>query len=260
MKKVIFAAAYILLSILIICHTSYTVSYNPVDSTNHGWGVKRSSSHQIPEIPPNARSALEKYNGFYSKDPSEKSIYLTIDLGYEAGNTEGVLDVLKKHDVKATFFITSSYLEKNQKIVGRILGEGHLLGNHTANYKHLDKISDEQVKKEIMDLHNQVADKYGISMKYLRLPYEEWSERVLSIASGCGYKTVFWSVACVDWVQESDANYIYNSVMNNIHNGAVVLVHAVSKSSPAAIDRIIGALKREGYSFKTLDIADKPQD
>lgn len=253
MKKAIFAAAYIILAIFIIYRTSPVVSLNPVDSTNHGWEVKRNNSHIRPEIPIDASLAIEKYNGFYAGSQSEKTIYLTIDLGYESGNTEAVLDVLNKNNVKATFFITSYYLKENEKIVDRIVREGHSLQNHTANYKHLDQLTDYQVKREIMDLHDQVKNKYGISMNYLRTPYEEWSERVLSIANRCGYKTVFWSVACVDWVEDKDADYIYSSVMNNMHNGAVILVHAVSKSSPAAINMIISRLQSEGYNFMALD-------
>lgn len=253
MKKVIFIAVYLLLTVFIIYRTSPVVSINPVDSTNHGWEVKRNDNHQRPDIPEGAWLAIEKYNGFYAGDQSTKCIYLTIDLGYESGNTEAVLDVLDKNNVKATFFITSYYLKENEQIVDRIVKEGHSLQNHTANYKHLDQITDYQVKEEIMELHDQVKKKYGISMNYLRTPYEEWSERVLSIAGRCGYKTVFWSVACVDWVEGKDADYIYSSIMNNIHNGAVVLVHAVSKNSPAAINMIISRLKSEGYRFKTLD-------
>lgn len=253
MKKALFTVIYILLSILIIYHTSAASAVRNIDSTNHGWEVHKNSSHQTPEIPAGARAAIEKYNGIYAGNPLDRSVYLTIDLGYETGNTEDVLDVLKKHGVKATFFITSHYLEKNGAIVDRIVREGHSLQNHTAGYKHLDQLGDSLVKNEIMDLHEKVKDRYGISMKYLRLPYEEWSERVLSIADKCGYRTVFWSVACVDWVEGSDANYTYSSVFNNIHNGAVVMVHTVSKSSPSAIDMIITGLKGQGYGFKKLD-------
>jgi Predicted xylanase/chitin deacetylase len=254
MKKLVVFLFLMAIVILITYHTAPVLSMNPVDSTNHGWEVRRNANHAVPEIPGIARDAIIKYNGIYVGDPGKKIIYLTIDLGYESGNTAAVLDMLKTNDVKATFFITSSYLDKNKNMAGRIIEEGHSLQNHTANYKHLNTLSEYSVRREIMDLHDEIEKEYGISMKYLRLPYEDWSERVLKIASSLGYKTVFWSNACVDWVEGKDASYIYNSIMNNYHNGAIIMVHAVSKSSPAAINMIVKELKRKGYEFRCLDL------
>jgi peptidoglycan-N-acetylmuramic acid deacetylase len=231
-----------------------SLSNMQIDNTNHGWGVTRNSTHKQPDIPESTKRILSKYNGIYVGEPDIKSVYLTIDLGYESGNTENVLDVLKKDDVKATFFIVSSYLQDNPQIVDRIVYEGHSLQNHTTNYKHLYCLNEHQIKMEIMVLHKLVEKRYGISMKYLRLPYEEWSEKVMKASSETGYKTVFWSAACVDWVEGKAAQYIYNSVINNYHNGAVILIHAVSKDSPTAVDTIIKSLKSKGYKFNTLDM------
>jgi peptidoglycan-N-acetylmuramic acid deacetylase len=231
-----------------------SLSNRQIDNTNHGWGVTRNSNHKQPDIPDSIRRIMTKYNGIYVGNRGKNTVYLTIDLGYESGNTEKVLDVLKKGDIKATFFIVSSYLRENQQIVNRIVHEGHSLQNHTANYKHLFSLNEYQIKKEIMDLHKLVEKTYGISMKYLRLPYEEWSEKVMKASSETGYKTVFWSEACVDWVEGNDAQYICNSVINNYHNGAIILIHTVSKSSPTAVDMIIKSLKNKGYKFSTLDI------
>jgi peptidoglycan-N-acetylmuramic acid deacetylase len=225
-----------------------------LDNSNHGWEVKRSTTHNQPDVPVEAGRVIKKYDGIYVGNPEQKVIYLTIDLGYESGNTDRMLDVLSKNGVKATFFVIASYIEKNPRIVERILNEGHSLQNHTANYRHLYSLSDYQIKKEITYVHDLAESRYNISMKYLRLPYEEWSERVMSIAHSLGYKTVFWSIACVDWVEGRDARYIYNSVINNHHNGAVILLHAVSESSPKALDMIICDLSRLGYKFKVLDM------
>lgn len=242
------------ISFLAIRNTDLPMLASYIDNTNNGWEVIRNNSHKQPDIPAKAKEIMEKYNGIYVGDPTSKILYLTIDLGYESGNTEKILDVLDKNNVKATFFTVLSYINTNPEIVDRIVNEGHSLQNHTANYLHLNTLSDYKVKKEIMDMHTLVQKRYGISMKYLRLPYEDWSERVLNIASGTGYKTVFWSIACVDWVEGKNASYIYNNVMRNYHNGAVILLHAVSKSSPTAVDTIIRDLKKNGYEFRVLDL------
>lgn len=225
-----------------------------IDNTNHGWGVVKNKEHRLPDIPQDEKNMLKAYDGIYSGSPDEKYIYLTIDLGYESGYTKSILDVLRENNVKATFFITLSYMDKNSSLVDRIIQEGHSLQNHTARYKHLDKIDDNAVKKEIVDLENAIYKRYSIKMRYLRLPYEEWSERVMKIAKDTGYKTVFWSIACVDWTDDKDVSYIYNNVMDNYHNGAVVLLHSVSKSSPEAMELIIKDLKNKGYKFKALDL------
>lgn len=257
MKK--YLAAIIILTSVIMMTVSYSYILTSkesggIDNTNHGWEVRQNSGHKQPDIPQNAKDMLIKYNGIYVGEPDKKIVYLTIDLGYESGNTDKILDVLNKNNVKATFFIVSSYLKKNPRIVDRIVYEGHSLQNHTANYKHLNELSEYQIKREVMDLHEMVESRYGVSMKYLRLPYEDWSERVLKTVSETGYKTVFWSIACVDWVKDKDASYIYNSVIKNHHNGAIILLHAVSKESPKAIDMIIKELKNKEYEFRTLDI------
>lgn len=258
MKKIISLGLITALAIIVLLGSRsdmITSLYDAAgDNINYGWEVKRNSEHRQPDISRSASEMLSKYNGIYAGNNKLKAIYLTIDLGYENGNTALILDTLKKNDVKATFFVVASYIQKNEMLTDRIVNEGHSIQNHTANYKHLDKLGDYQVKREIMDLHNIVFKKYGISMKYLRLPYEEWSDRVMEIACSTGYKTVFWSVACVDWVEDKDASYIYDSVVKNIHNGAVILLHSVSKSSPQALDMIIRKLKDQGYEFRVLDI------
>ncbi|KPU45139.1 peptidoglycan-N-acetylmuramic acid deacetylase PdaA precursor [Oxobacter pfennigii] len=230
---------------------------NPKSSsspTNHGWEVKRNNEHKQPEIPKAAKEMLQKYNAYYTGDPDKKTIYLTIDLGYESGNTNAILDVLKANNVKATFFIIKDYFEKNPEIVDRIVKEGHSLQNHTANYLKLHTLSEAKIRKEIMDMHDRIKNRYNIHMKYLRTPYEEWSDPVMKTVKDTGYKTIFWSIACVDWVKEAEAGYIYNSILNNHHNGGIILMHAVSPQSPWAVYMAIKKLQENGYQLKTLDM------
>lgn len=258
MKKAVYVFILIAVAFLLVPegrdYAGFLLNKGTVDNTNHGWEVKRNNQHKQPDISLQAKDIISKYNGIYVGPPDKKVVYLTIDLGYETGNTGVILDVLKDNNVKATFFTIASYLRKNPEIVDRIVNEGHSLQNHTANYRHLNHFEEYIIKKEIMDMHNMVKDRYGITMKYLRLPYEDWSERVMKIASGMGYKTVFWSIACIDWVEGRDADYIYNSVISNHHNGAVILLHTISKNSPRALNMIIKELKDKGYEFRVLDL------
>lgn len=98
------------------------------------WGIKRNDNHEQPDLGKENKELITKYNGLAMGNNTDKYIYLTFDLGYEAGYTEKILDVLKENDVKACFFITAHYLNTAQDLVKRMIEEGHDVGNHTPNY------------------------------------------------------------------------------------------------------------------------------
>ena len=183
------------------------------------------------------------------------SIYLTFDLGYEAGYTEHILDVLKENNVKAAFFITGHYLNTQTDLVKRMIEEGHIVGNHTVNHKSLVDLSDEEIEKEIMDLHNALYDKLGYEMTYFRPPKGEFSERVLKIAKDLGYKAVLWSNAYDDWDEENQnrEDYGKSKILDNLHNGCVLLLHGTSKDNSNILDYVIKEAISKGYEFKSLD-------
>ena len=183
------------------------------------------------------------------------SIYLTFDLGYEAGYTEHILDVLKENNVKAAFFITGHYLNTQSDLVKRMIEEGHIVGNHTVNHKSLVDLSDEEIEKEIMDLHNALYDKLGYEMTYFRPPKGEYSQRVLSIAQKLGYTTVLWSSAYDDWDENNQdrEDYGKSKILDNLHNGCVLLLHGTSKDNSNILDYVLKETISRGYEFKSLD-------
>lgn len=182
-------------------------------------------------------------------------IYLTFDLGYEAGYTEQILDVLKENNVKAAFFITGHYLNTNTDLVKRMIEEGHIVGNHTVNHKSLVDLSDEEIKDEIMNLHKALYDKLGYEMTYFRPPKGEFSERVLKIAKDLGYTTVLWSNAYDDWDENNQGREDYgkSKILDNLHNGCVLLLHGTSKDNCNILDSVIKETISKGYEFKSLD-------
>ncbi len=187
---------------------------------------------------------------------SEKNyIYLTFDMGYEAGYTAHILDVLKENNVKALFFITGHYLNTQEELVKRMIEEGHAVGNHTVNHKALTTLSDEQIKSEIMTLHNALYDKLGYEMTYFRPPKGEYSQKVLSIVTGLGYKTVLWSSAYDDWDENKQGREEYGKkkILDNLHNGCVLLLHATSKDNSNILDAVIKEAQNMKYEFKSID-------
>lgn len=225
-----------------------------LSNTRHGWGIKRNDNHQQPEMPKGIRDTLARYDAFWIGSPGEKVLYLTFDEGYENGYTPKILDILKANNVKAAFFVTGHYVKSQPDLVKRMVAEGHIVGNHTMNHPSLPDVSDEQIKKELQSVEALFTKLTGQKMRYLRPPKGEYSERTLAVTRQLGYYNIFWSLALVDWVpMPGGAQEAYQSVMDNLHNGALILLHAVSKDDTEALDRILKDARARGYTFKTLD-------
>jgi len=218
------------------------------------WYFTRNSNHQVPAIP-NEAKMISKYRGMYVGDTSRRVVYLTFDNGYENGYTIPILDTLRNNQVKASFFVTESYINKNPDIIKRMVADGHAVCNHTSTHPSMPDISDSQIENEIRKTEESFQRVTGTRMApYLRPPSGEYSERTLAVTQKLGYSTVFWSMAFKDWDvnDQPGADYSYNHVMTNVHPGAIILLHAVSSSNAEALDRILKDLKAQGYEFSLL--------
>lgn len=215
------------------------------------WGISRRPGNVPPQADPGAPELIKKYGGVYIGDTSRKVIYLTFDEGYENGYTSGILDVLKSNGVKAIFFITGPYLKDHQGLVRRMVEEGHGVGNHTVNHPSLPGLNEKEMEEEVLSLDRAFKEKFGRTMKALRPPKGEYSERSLATTQKLGYVNMFWSFAYDDWYRDKSrgADYAYEMVMRNLHPGAVLLLHAVSKDNAQAMDRIIKGAREKGYEF-----------
>jgi peptidoglycan-N-acetylmuramic acid deacetylase len=199
---------------------------------------------------------LDKYHGVYLGDTSKKVVYLTFDEGYENGYTPLILDTLKENNVKALFFVTGAYVKSEGNLVKRMLEEGHLVGNHTINHRSLPSLSSAALENELYGLEKRFTALTGKGFKYMRPPEGEYSEKVLAAANQLGYVTVFWSYAYKDYDinDQKGSEHAYKMVMDNLHNGAVILLHAVSSDNANALDRIIRGIEAEGYSILPFDL------
>ena len=232
----------------------HKTNYDNLSSKPYGWGLKKEKNTE-PDINTNIRETLSKYNAFYIDPKRTKSLYLTFDEGYENGYTEKILDILSKTGTPAAFFVTGPYLKKETILVQRMIDEGHIVGNHTVNHPNLAKCSLSKAEQEITELENLYEDLYGKKMTYLRPPEGEYSEQLLALANDMGYKTIFWSFAYKDWDinNQKGAEHAYNSTIPYLHNGAIILLHAVSADNADALESIINTAKELGYTFKSLD-------
>ena len=220
------------------------------------WGLSFRVEGQPPVGPAN-EAVLKGFDAVYLGNTDEKVIYLTFDAGYENGCTEKILDILQKHDVKAAFFLVGNYLQQNADLVRRMAKEGHIVGNHTMHHPDMSKISDmESFRKELEELEKLYLDITGEQMaKFYRPPQGNYSEENLRMAKELGYKTVFWSLAYVDWNNDKQptAEYAFSKLLPRTHNGAVVLLHSTSRTNAEILDELLTKWKEMGYRFGTLE-------
>lgn len=195
----------------------------------------------------------EKGGIFIGENTEPKKIYLTFDEGYEAGYTPQILKTLAEKNVKATFFITGGYLKYSEDMVRQIVDAGHSLGNHTQNHLSMPDCSVDEMASEINELHNAIRDKVGIEMSVLRPPMGEFSEQSLELASSLGYKSIFWSFAYADWDKndQPDPEKSLKDLKARTHNGAIILLHAVSSTNAKILGDAIDYWIANGYELAT---------
>ena len=219
------------------------------------WGLHFSGEGQPPQGTEDAQR-LKKLDGAYMGDPTQKVLYLTFDAGYENGNTEKILDILKKHQVPAAFFLVGNYMEKNKDLVRRMVEEGHIVGNHTMHHPDMQKKDGAAFAKELTDLEALFRQITGKEMpKYYRPPQGLYSQENLEFAQKLGYKTVFWSLAYADWDnnKQPTKEYAFSKLLPRIHNGAVLLLHSTSKTNGEILEELLTRYKEMGYTFASLD-------
>lgn len=233
-----------------------TAILDQLDNKKLSWWIELNKNHQPTTVPKDIKKMIDDHGGIYIGDTSKKVVYLTFDEGYENGYTPKILDTLKANNVKAIFFVTGPFVKQNEALVKRMLDEGHEVGNHSINHPSLPTLDYAGFENELIGLEKIMNEKFGKSFKYMRPPMGEYSVRTLEAAKQLGYKSVFWSFAYLDYDvnNQKGADYAYKMVMDNLHNGAVYLLHAVSKDNTEALDRIIKDIKAQGYEFKALDL------
>lgn len=227
--------------------------YSRYSTVKHGWGLGLNTLHKVPGN--GEAKGIKKKAAYYHVKTKKKKIYLTFDCGYENGNTRKILKILKKNKIKATFFVTKDYIRTSKKIVIRMKKDGHMVGNHTVNHPSLPTCSVARMKREIRQCAKFMKKQTGYTMDpYLRPPMGEWSYQSLKVTQDLGYKTIFWSMAFYDYDTDNQPGKqaIYNQFMKYYHKGAVVLLHAISRSDTQALPSIIKKMKKKGFTFGEL--------
>lgn len=222
---------------------------------SENWGLGFGTEGKPPTGNASAEE-LKKYNAYFIGDTTQNTIYLTFDCGYENGNTEPILDALKKHDVKATFFVVGNFLETSPEMVKRMIAEGHTVGNHTYHHLDMSSISSmDAFKKETQDVENLFEQITGTPItKFYRPPQGKYNIENLKMAQELGYHTFFWSLAYVDWYQDKQPtkDEAFGKLLKRIHPGAIVLLHSTSSTNAQILDELLTKWEEMGYTIKPL--------
>lgn len=226
--------------------------------SGYGFGVAKDGKPHSMSVNNQAKfDGMQNVNALALDTKStDKRMYLTFDCGYEYKNlTANILDTLKEKQVKAAFFLTGDYVKKNPTLVRRMIDEGHIVGNHSWGHKSFPTISREKMAQEIWQLEDYIKKNFNYESKYFRFPSGEHSDCSLELVSSMGYKSIFWSVAYADWdtAKQPTKESAVNTVTSRYHNGAVILLHAVSQANADGLGEMIDIANSQGYVFKTLD-------
>ncbi len=225
------------------------------------WYCVRAKENKQPKCDADMQY-VEYYGGYYidhthDDNNDEKVVYLTFDAGYENGNVEKILDAMKAEDVTGTFFVLGNLIEKNGDLIKRMNAEGHTVANHTFSHKNMTKVgSYEDFCAELQRLEIAYKSLTGEDMpKYYRPPEGTFDETTMKYANDAGYKTIFWSFAYADWDNDKqmDPDRAKAKIMENIHNGAVILLHPTSATNAEIMGDVIRELKAAGYRFGSMD-------
>lgn len=224
-------------------------------ASSGNWGLSFQEEGQCPQGNASIEE-LAEYNAYYAQDTEEKVLYLTFDAGYENGNTETILNALKKHNVSATFFVVGTYIESEPELIQRMIDEGHTVGNHTWHHPNMSGIETmEEFKKELTDVEDAFRQTTGQEMtKYYRPPQGIYSESNLEMAKELGYQTFFWSLAYVDWYADDQPTKeeAFDKLLGRIHPGAIVLLHSTSSTNAEILDELLTKWEEMGYQVRPL--------
>ncbi len=252
--------AIFLAAVLVFCMLPLMPDGTPAEAvsgeTSANWGLSFRLPGKTPIIDV-APELLRKYDAYYVGDESKKELYLTFDAGFENGNTPAILDALKKHNAPAAFFLVGNFLDTQPELVKRMVAEGHIVGNHTSKHPDMSKISSiEKFSAELSALEEKYKQVTGQEMKkFYRPPEGRFSESNLQMARELGYKTVFWSLAYVDWQTDKQPSHekALKTLNDRLHPGAVVLLHSTSSTNAEILDELLTRWEELGYTFKSIE-------
>lgn len=186
----------------------------------------------------------------HSVECEDPRVSLSFDVAWANDDIQRILDILDKHGIKATFFLTGEWAEQYPEDVKAIAAAGHDLGNHSEKHKEMTRLSKKECIQEIAKTHEQVKKLTGVEMKLFRAPYGAYDNTLVGIARECGYYTIQWNIDSLDWKDYGVDSILKKTVENEkLGNGSILLLHVGAKYTPKALGQIITGLQEKGYEI-----------
>ncbi|MCT1576230.1 polysaccharide deacetylase family protein [Oceanobacillus kimchii] len=203
------------------------------------------------EIPPKVSLDDLPASPIYRGHPEKQMTAFLINVSWGEEYIPEILQVLKKHEVKATFFIEGKWAKENSEIVQMIDEQGHLIGNHAYNHPDMATLSEEEAYNQINQTNQILNAITGETPKWFAPPSGSFSDTVVQTAADLNMETILWTVDTIDWKNPS-VSVMVNRIREKIHPGATVLMHPTA-SSTRGLEEMITIIKEKGYKIGTIE-------
>ena len=200
----------------------------------------------------NAIPVMSRLVPVYRVSRDDKVLALTIDAAWSADKTPFILDTLDQYGIKATFFLCGVWVKAYPDMVKEIAARGHEIGNHSLTHPHMNRISAEEIKKELSSLDDEIEALTGKRTALFRAPFGEYNDTVVSTVRDMGYEVVQWNIDTVDWKEGRSAETILNAVLPKLAPGSIILSHNNGYGIETYLPKLISEAQREGYRFVTI--------
>ncbi len=240
-------------SCLLALESPATIIISPSPTPSPTVTASPTQTSSTPPPLPRSPSAATDRREISRGDQTKKQLIFTFDGGSGDGSTKEILETLAKHKVKGTFFFTGGWMKENPAWVKKIVAEGHEIFNHSYSHPYFTKITDTQIAEELKKMDDLLFELAGVrTQPYYRAPYGDRDARVNDAAFAAGYQHIYWSVDSLDWREGETTETIWNRVMPNIHNGAIILMHVGNPVTGHVLDRMFTTLEGQGYKLVSL--------
>lgn len=215
--------------------------------TNH---IKRECGLEKYKASETSAKVAKKLPIYCVDTKGQKKVAITFDAAWGNEDADQILNTLKENNVRATFFMVGDFIRKYPDLVKRIAQEGHDVANHSNKHPHVNKMTKDAIKEDIMGAHEEIKNLIGVECNLYRPPYGEYNDTVLDAAKECHYHTIQWDVDSIDW-KGYDAPTIVKKVLEHKHlgDGSIILLHNGAKHTAEALPKIITGLKEKGYEI-----------
>ena len=196
-------------------------------------------------------NATEKLLPIYSVQTDKKQIAITFDAAWSAEDTDKLIDILQKHNAKATIFCVGDWVRKNPEAVKKFYDNGYEIGNHSDTHTQFDAVTKEKVQTEIKNCNKEIEKITGATPQLCRAPSGAYDNKSIEICESLNMKMIQWDVDSLDWKKLS-VDEMYSRVTEKVQNGSILLFHNGVENTPVALDKILAKLEIDGYEFVTV--------